>query len=411
MRSGPGVEGRSAPGLTRAAPRRAALARFTVGFGLSAVGQSMSTVAILVVVHERTDSVAWVGLAAAARLLPYLLVSPLAGALADRVDRRRLFIGSLLGRSVLAATLAAAVALHSGTAALILLSFAFTACGTPCFPVALASLPHLTSSRDLDRPTAMIGMVETAAYLAAPALGGAVLVATSSTVVLLVDAAVLATATLFIPRRLGRSAPSGETDAESLLDGLAGGVRLVADQPPLRASVLSVVILSVMNGVLSVLVVPMATDQLGTDSAGTGLLVAALGMGALLGAGLAAWRTTWSAAACLAMAGGPLALAAPTSRAGVLIALLVVVGAAAALFEVMMITRVRELTPEHLVARVFGLFDAAVVGAEVAGALAAPLVLGLAGLGATLVTAGVAVPVLALSALRRVRGASLRSAA
>lgn len=404
------MEGDSAPGLTRAAPRRAALARFTVGFGLSAVGQSMSTVAILVVVHERTDSVAWVGLAAAARLLPYLLVSPLAGALADRVDRRHLFLGSLLSRSVLATTLAAAVALHSATAALILLSFAFTACGTPCFPVALASLPHLTPSRDLDRPTAMIGMVETAAYLAAPAIGGAVLVATSSTVVLLVDAAVLAIATLFIPRRLGRSAPT-ETDAESLLDGLAGGVRLVADQPPLRASVLSVVILSVMNGAISVLVVPMATDQLGIDSAGTGLLVAALGTGALLGAGLAAWRTTWSAAACLAMAGGPLALAAPASRAGVLIALLVVVGAAAALFEIMMITRVRELTPEHLVARVFGLFDAAVVGAEVAGALAAPLVLGLAGLEATLVTTGVAAPVLALSALRRNRGASLRSAA
>jgi hypothetical protein len=175
--------------------------------------------------------------------------------------------------------------------------------------------------------------------------------------------------------------------------------------------VLSVVVISVMNGAISVLVVPMATDQLGSDSSGTGLLVAGLGGGALLGAGLAAWRATWSPAATLAVAGGPLALAAPLSEAGVLVALLVVVGAAAALFEVMMITRVRELTPEHLVARVFGLFDAAVVGAEVAGALAAPFVLGLVGLEATLVMTGVAAPVLALSTLRRVRGASLRSAA
>jgi MFS family permease len=382
---------------------------FTVGFALSAVGQSMSTVAILVVVHERTDSVAWVGLAAAARLLPYLLVSPFAGALADRVDRRRLFLGSLVIRGLLATALAAAVGLQSPTATLILLSFAFTACGTPCFPVALASLPHLTPARDLDRPTAMIGMVETAAFLAAPAIGGALLVATSPAVVLLLDAAVLAIATMFIPRRLGRPAPS--TTTESLVHSLAGGVRLVADRPAVRASVLSVVVISVMSGAISVLVVPMATDQLGSDSAGTGMLVAALGGGALVGAGLAAWRTTWSAAATLAMTGGPLALAAPVSRAGVVVALLVVAGSAAALFEVMMITRVRELTPEHLVARVFGLFDAVVVGAEVAGALAAPLVLGLAGLGATLVMTGVAAPVLALSALRRVRSASLRSAA
>jgi hypothetical protein len=255
----------------------------------------------------------------------------------------------------------------------------------------------------------MFGMVETAAYLAAPALGGAVLVATSSTVVLLLDAAVLLLATIFVPGGLGSSAPAAKP--ETLVESLAGGVRLVADRPPVRASVLSVVVLSVMSGAISVLVVPMATDQLGSDSSGSGLLVAGLGGGALLGAGLAAWRPGWSAMATLAMAGGPLALAAPVSETGPLVALLVVVGAAAALFEVTMITRVRELTPEHLVARVFGLFDAAVVGAEVAGALAAPLVLGLVGLEATLVMTGVAAPVLALSALRRVRGASLRSAA
>jgi hypothetical protein len=111
------------------------------------------------------------------------------------------------------------------------------------------------------------------------------------------------------------------------------------------------------------------------------------------------------------MAGGPLALSAPAAKAGVVVGLLVVAGAAAALFEVVMITRIRELTPEHLVARVFGLFDAAVVGAEVTGALVAPFVLGWVGLETTLVVAGVAVPFLALSALRRVRGASLRSAA
>src|SRR5262245_63983269 len=87
--------------------------------------------------------------------------------ISDRVDRRHLFLGSIVSRSLLATALAAAIMLHSGTAALIVLSFAFTACGTPCFPVALASLPNLVPSRDLDRPTAMIGMVDTAAYLGA----------------------------------------------------------------------------------------------------------------------------------------------------------------------------------------------------------------------------------------------------
>ena len=46
-------------------------------------------------------------------------------------------------------------------------------------------------------------------------------------------------------------------------------------------------------------------------------------------------------------------------------------------------------------ARVFGLFDAAVVGAKVVGALVAPLALAMVGLGATLVVTGIAVPVVA----------------
>src|SRR5262245_65083832 len=50
--------------------------------------------------------------------------------ISDRVDRRHLFLGSIVSRSLLATALAAAIMLHSGTAALIVLSFAFTACGT-----------------------------------------------------------------------------------------------------------------------------------------------------------------------------------------------------------------------------------------------------------------------------------------
>ena len=43
---------------------------------------------------DQTGSATWVGLAAAARLLPYLVCSGPAGVLVDRIDRRRLLLGS-----------------------------------------------------------------------------------------------------------------------------------------------------------------------------------------------------------------------------------------------------------------------------------------------------------------------------
>ncbi len=64
--------------------------RFGAGYALSAAGQSMAAVPVLVLVHERTGSLGWMAVVAAARLVPYLLVSPVAGVLADRVDRRGL---------------------------------------------------------------------------------------------------------------------------------------------------------------------------------------------------------------------------------------------------------------------------------------------------------------------------------
>ena len=65
------------------------------GYALSAVGQSMAAVPVLVLVHQRTSSLGWMGVVAAARLVPYLIVSPVAGVLADRVDRRGLLRAAL----------------------------------------------------------------------------------------------------------------------------------------------------------------------------------------------------------------------------------------------------------------------------------------------------------------------------
>src|SRR4029077_20081832 len=78
---------------------------------LSSAGSSLSSVAYPLLVLSLTHSAPKAGLVAFARLLPSPLLVLLAGALADRRDRRRIMLGADIVRAVAMGTLAAVVVL------------------------------------------------------------------------------------------------------------------------------------------------------------------------------------------------------------------------------------------------------------------------------------------------------------
>ena len=74
--------------------------RLWIGQGTSFLGDAVSMVALVVLVVQVTGSASAVGGALVARLLP-TLASPLAGVLADRLDRRLVLVASDLARAFL----------------------------------------------------------------------------------------------------------------------------------------------------------------------------------------------------------------------------------------------------------------------------------------------------------------------
>ena len=56
---------------------------------------------------DRSDSSGWVGIIAFSSMIPFLVVSPVAGFMADRLDRQNLAVASLVGSSLTLAVLAA----------------------------------------------------------------------------------------------------------------------------------------------------------------------------------------------------------------------------------------------------------------------------------------------------------------
>src|SRR5215471_2817915 len=80
--------------------------RFWLGAFISNVGTWMETIGVGVYVTQATGRAGWTGTVAALMYLPTLVLGPLAGALADRIDRRRLLSVLTTAQTLLAAVLA-----------------------------------------------------------------------------------------------------------------------------------------------------------------------------------------------------------------------------------------------------------------------------------------------------------------
>ena len=122
--------------LTSSPTRRGLLAnrayrRLIGSFVVSRAGDFLYNTALVVVVLQRTGSAVWVAAALVCRLLPYAVLTPLAGVLADRTDRRRLMVMSDAARFALMLVAALVVAIHAPVWTLLLVATLATCAGSP----------------------------------------------------------------------------------------------------------------------------------------------------------------------------------------------------------------------------------------------------------------------------------------
>src|SRR5919199_1425970 len=152
--------------------KNARFLRLWIGQGTSFLGDAVSMVALVVLVVQVTGSASAVGGALIARLLP-TVASPLAGVLADRLDRRLVLVASDLVRAAL--VLGLVFARDLGT--IYVLIFLMGLARTLFHPTIRAAFPSVVGGGDLTRANALISGTFSVAETAGPALGG-LLVAT-----------------------------------------------------------------------------------------------------------------------------------------------------------------------------------------------------------------------------------------
>jgi MFS family permease len=151
----------------------------TVWFGqlISVVGSQLTGFALGVWVYDQTRSVTWLALTQVAQQAPYVLLSPLAGVLADRWNRRTAMIVSDFGGGF--AVLAVATLFITGHLQpwmVIPVNFAMAAFNTLMWPAYTASVTLLIPKEQYGRANGFVQLGEALPQIAGPALGGALYV-------------------------------------------------------------------------------------------------------------------------------------------------------------------------------------------------------------------------------------------
>ena len=256
--------------------KNARFLRLWAGQGISFVGDFVSMVAMVILVVELSGSASAVGGLLVARLLP-TLASPLAGVLADRLDRRAVLVACDLARAAL--VLGAVFA--RDLAALYAISFLMGAARTLFNPTIRAAFPSVVGGGNLTRANALISGTFGVSFAAGPALGGLLVAYTGVEAAFVLDAATYLISALFLSR-IPLPRPEREEGAGFAEDLRAGLRYLAGARVPLAIVVGAFLTILVANATVPAEVF-LAKGTFGAGDAGYGLLVGLWGGGMVLG--------------------------------------------------------------------------------------------------------------------------------
>ena len=154
---------------------RAPVDRLLGSHALAAIALSLPWPWLLVLVWDETHSPGLLGLAAASRMLPYVVCSWWAARVGDRYRRDRVVRATIVARLVLLGAVPVAVAFDQVAVAVVLAALA-VAVATPAYPALAAAMPDAAGD-DSDRATELLVTIEVASFVVGPAFGGLLLAA------------------------------------------------------------------------------------------------------------------------------------------------------------------------------------------------------------------------------------------
>jgi MFS family permease len=259
-------------------------AKLTWASGVSNIGDGVMGAAFPLLVASLTRDPLLVAGAAFAGRLPWFLFALISGALADRMDRKRVLVVSDVIRAAGVGLLALAVWTGgAGLTAVYVVAFGLGVAETFFDTSAEAFTPRLVNGEHLASANGRLQAVEwVGGAFAGPPLG-ALLFAVAAALPFVVDAVSFAFAALMVALIPGPHR-SARTVHGTIWADIKEGLGWLWGQRVLRALVLMAGVINLITfGIISIFVL-YAQDILGVVDIGYGLLLSAIGIGGLVGA-------------------------------------------------------------------------------------------------------------------------------
>lgn len=357
----------------------------------SQVGNWLYNAALLGYVYSATHSAAWVGAATICRLLPYVVLAPAGGAVADRYSRRMvLLVGDAL-RILVMAALAGVVAGKGPVILVIALTAIATVAGCAERPAAMALLPRLVGETRLGPANALLHTVQDLGIVVGPAIGALLLGVAPAWVAFMANGATFAASALLISTMRPDPAPVGPQAGTG--SQLSAGLRTVRHMPFAPYLIGAVAMVEFVYGAQTVQLVVYARHALDLGRGGYGVLLTAAGIGGLLSAVVNGRLSTSRSVSAIVLLTGLLTCATELAYAGVSVltlalAVTVIGNATLVSCEVVGETVLARVAPREALGRVVGIFNAASIAAMVVGAVLAPILIGATSLRGSLVVLG-----------------------
>ncbi len=333
------------------------------GNSITSMGYWMQHVAIGWLILDLTGSPFFLGVAGFCRAAPMLVLAPVAGVLADRVNRRLIILTSQIGLFVITTLITFLIFSDRITVTHILIASTFHGIAIAIqLPARQALVPQIVGREKLTNALALFSTTQSLSRVLGPSVAGVIMgvagvgwcVAFQSLSYLWAIGNVLQMR-IPGPKRIGRA-------SAGVFANLREGLEFCFRTKPLLFQLLLAVAPIVLAMPYMTLLPAFARDVYSIGPGGLGLLYASMGIGALTGSMLLASRRggirrKQFATVLVAVANGVFLIVfsvAPWLPVALLA--LAVVGAAGSAFTTLNGTVVQELAPDNLRGRVSGIY-------------------------------------------------------
>ena len=385
---------------------------------VSVGGDAVSSTALPLLVLALTGSGLAMGIVTAINTAADFVFGTIAGAVADRGDRKRMMFLSDFGRAILTALIPLSVLLGGPTMAVVLVVSGPMAILRGFFRAGyLAAMPNLVGRSQLARGNGILETAFSASFIVGPALAGFLVTVIGPGETLALDAASYAISSVgLVLIRRDLKAPTDRPPSR-IVDDIREGIVYVAQHPVLRAVILLFASTSaVLTPVAAAMTFRIVRD-LGQSPAAFGLTLTGLGVGTMVGA---LWATRLGHGAnvrrvallAVFLMGVPLIAAAAIPSLPAIVALTALSGAGEAALVVVYISVRAANSPDALLGRIASTARVMALALMPIGSLIGGVLIDTVGGTATLAVLGVAMCVLAVGfgQVGSLRSASLRPA-